>query len=125
MAIQKGPRIRRSRQPKVNCPSCGAVIDRPGHRSDGYGADGCLGGRCSCGAVYVIDETGRSGGQAVLDVLALLCDGDLDAALALESGTDYDMTPFPYVRHAGLAGRRWRVSPSSEPKIWFGVRKTR
>jgi len=125
MPIHRGLRRRTSKQPKIYCPTCGNVVDPPRTRADGFSPDGCLGGHCACGAVYVVDETGRSGGQAVLDVLALLCDGDLDAALALESGVDYDMKPLPYVRHARMLARNWRVSPNSQKKIWFGSLRKR
>ena len=119
--IQRSPRRRRTKSPTIHCPWCGSKIDRPRQTLEVFSSDGARGGRCTCGAAFVLDETGRSGGQCVLDVLALLCDGDLDRALALDSGTDYRMKTLPYVRFATSVARNWRVTPSRQPKIWFAA----
>jgi hypothetical protein len=99
---------------RVGCPFCWEWIPTPRNVMDVFSADGCLGGRCSCGAAFVVDETGRSGGQALLDAQALVCDGDLDAALALESRVDVEIVE--------RGARRFGAS-SLKPKVWFAKLK--
>jgi len=41
------------------------------------------GGRCGCGAVYVYDGSGHNVGDAYVDGLTLVCNGDLDRAWSL------------------------------------------
>lgn len=84
-----------------------------------FSGDGCLGGRCSCGAGFVIDETGHSGGQALLDAQAVACDGDLDAALALASGEDYEVETRPYQGPINTVGRQRHGHSYMQPKVWF------
>jgi hypothetical protein len=43
-----------------------------------------------CGASFVVDPTGRQGGQALLEALEDACAGDRDRSLRLERGRDYD-----------------------------------
>jgi hypothetical protein len=95
-------------------------VPPPSHHRDVFNGQGCSGGRCPCSAVYVIDETGRDGGQALLDAQALACDGDLDRALSLESGVDYDVK----IRDMGKRDRRTAagrelLSGCLPAKIWF------
>jgi hypothetical protein len=86
---------------------------------DGFSADGCLGGRCSCGAAFVIDVTGHSGGQALLDAQAIACDGDLDGAMKLSSGEDYEVQTRSYEGPTNtVAGRRF-ARGYMQPKVWF------
>ncbi len=103
---------------------CGMRVATPEHTWDVHSSEGCRGGRCSCGAAYVLDETGSRGGQALLDVLTLLCDGGLDRAMSLDSGVDYETKPLPYVRSAASEASGWRVTPSRQPKIWFARLKS-
>jgi hypothetical protein len=85
-----------------------------------FSGDGCLGGRCHCGAAFVVDETGHSGGQALLDAQAVACDGDLDAALALASGEDYVVETRPYQGPTAAAGLGRRQGHAHlQPKVWF------
>jgi hypothetical protein len=85
--------------------------------------DGCLAGRCSCGAAYAVDETGRLGGQALLDAQAVLCDGDLSLAMALESGRHVDVRskPFPVQTIRDGARRFGRTGASA--RSWFVRRR--
>jgi len=85
--------------------------------------DGCLAGRCACGAVYAVDETGRLGGQALLDAQAVLCDGDLRLAMKLESGRQVDVQsrPFPVQTIRDRASRFNRTSASA--RAWFVRRR--
>ena len=63
------PRHRQQRP--LRCPFCREEVERPELRFDLYTPEGSLAGACSCGALYVVDDTGRQGGQAVLDLQAL------------------------------------------------------
>jgi hypothetical protein len=85
--------------------------------------EGCLAERCSCGAVYAVDETGRLGGQALLDAQAVLCDGDLQLAMTLETGKQVDVRPRPCPdqKIQGGAGRFKRTSHSA--RAWFVRRR--
>jgi len=64
-----------------------------------------------------VDETGKSGGQALLDATALACDGGLDRALELSSGVDYELKTRPLVDPSQRAGRGG--NSYMEPKVWF------
>jgi hypothetical protein len=84
---------------------------------------GCLAERCSCGAVYAVDETGHLGGQALLDAQAVLCDGDLNLAMTLESGKQVEVRsqPCPSKTIRGGASRFTRTSASAQ--AWFVRRR--
>jgi hypothetical protein len=47
------------------------------------------GGRCACGACFVIDPTGRCGGSALLEALEDACGGNRERSNFLVPGTDY------------------------------------
>jgi hypothetical protein len=66
------------------------------------------GGRCECGAAYVYDGSGHNVGDAYVDVLALVCNNDMDKAWGLTPGEDYDVREFVYDR------RKNRFSSESE-----------
>jgi len=88
-----------------------------------FTAEGCLAERCSCGAVYAVDETGRLGGQALLDAQAVLCDGDLQLAMTLETGKQVDVRsrPCPGQKIRGGTSRFKRTSHSA--RAWFVRRR--
>ena len=112
-----GSRMRKARQ--LRCPFCKGNVPAPVRVMTVFTPAGCLGERCSCGAVYAVDETGRLGGQALLDAQALLCDGDLHRAMRLESGTQVEVRSrrCPTQTIQVGAGRLDRVSASA--RIWF------
>ncbi len=81
------PRLRQHGEPPA-CRFCGAALPRPRPRP--WSATSLLpGGRCSCGAVFVVDPTGRNGGNALLEALADACGGDRDRSNFLVPGRDY------------------------------------
>lgn len=84
-----------------------------------FSGSGRLGGRCECSAVYVIDETGKDGGLALLDAQALACDGDLDRAMTLDSGVDFKLKIREVVARTRTGPGRARVSGYLSPKVWF------
>jgi hypothetical protein len=115
-------RIRRARQ--VLCPFCKEQVPAPRRVRAVFTPEGCLAARCSCGAVYAVDETGRLGGQALLDAQAVLCEGDLRLAMTLETGKHVDVRsrPFGIQKIHDEASRFNRTSGSS--RAWFVRRRT-
>jgi hypothetical protein len=81
--------MRKARQ--ILCPFCNEKVPTPRRVMTVFTSEGCLAERCSCGAVYAVDETGRLGGQALLDAQAVLCEGDLRLAMTLETGKQVDV----------------------------------
>jgi hypothetical protein len=108
---------------RILCPFCEDNVPAPSRVMTVFTPDGCLAGRCSCGAVYAVDETGRLGGQALLDAQAVLCDGDLNLAMTLESGKQVDAQSQPCSSKAirDGASRFNRSSPSA--RAWFVRRR--
>ncbi len=90
---------------------------------DVFSASGCEGGRCSCGAVFVMDDGGRFGGEALLDVQALACDGDLDRAMKIRPDIDFELKKQPYQKASDPLGRV-RGNIHVLPKAWAIKMKT-
>lgn len=81
------PTLRQTGRPAI-CPFCEARLPRPKPRP--WNTLSLLpGGKCDCGAFFVVDPTGRNGGHALLEVLEDICGGDRDRSLRLERGRDY------------------------------------
>lgn len=81
------PRLRQTGRPAA-CPFCEARLPRPKPRP--HNPISLLpGGACACGAVFVVDPTGRNGGQALLEALEDACGGDRERSLRLERDRDY------------------------------------
>jgi hypothetical protein len=114
---------RMRRATKILCPFCKRGVPAPGRVTTVFSPEGCLAERCSCGAVYAVDETGRQGGQTLLDAQAVLCDGDLRLAMTLETGKQVDVRsrPFPVQKIRAGASRFGRTSPSA--RAWFVRRR--
>jgi len=81
------PTLRLPGEPPA-CPFCGAALPRPKRRPWNT-ASVLPGGRCACGATFVVDPTGRNGGQALLEALEDACGGDRERSLFLQPGRDY------------------------------------
>ena len=81
------PRLRQHGEPPA-CSFCGAALPRPKKRPSNP-TSVLPGGRCACGACFVIDATGRNGGQALLEALEDACDGDRARSQYLVPGRDY------------------------------------
>jgi hypothetical protein len=96
---------------RAGCPFCWEWLPAAERLAKVFSSDS-RGGRCSCGAFFVVDETGRSGGQALLDALALACGGDLDRAVTLDSGKDYEVKTKP------LGPERFANHSPAAPKVW-------
>jgi len=115
-------RMRKAKQ--VLCPFCKGKVPKPHRVMTVFTPDGCLTERCSCGAIYAVDETGRLGGQALLDAQAVLCEGDLEQAMSLETGKDIDVRSrrFGAQTIRGGGGRFNRTAASA--RAWFVRRRT-
>jgi len=96
---------------RAGCPFCWEWLPTAEKLTTVFSSDS-RGGRCPCGAVFVVDETGRLGGQALLDALALACDGDLDRAVKLDSKRDYEVKTRP------LGPERLADHSPAAPKVW-------
>ena len=103
--------------PRVGCPFCLQWLPAPTRLTATYSLDS-LGGRCDCGAYFVVDVTGRSGGQALLDVQTLACGGDVDRALKLREDEDFDLRSKPVNDHTTPRGLAVRGHSYMQPKVW-------
>ena len=114
-------RMRKAR--RILCPFCKEKVPAPRRVSEVFTPDRCLAERCGCGAVYAVDETGRLGGQALLDAQAVLCDGDLRLAMTLETGKQVDVRsqPCPVQKIRGGGSRFKQTSASA--RAWFVRRR--
>ena len=78
------------------------------------------GGRCSCGALFLLDVNGKRGGETVVDGLTMLCDGDSDRAMRLEEKVDYRLRRRGYdPRSHSLIDRVRGMGGYGQPKLWF------
>ena len=81
------PTMRLGGQPPA-CAFCGAALPRPKRRPHDP-ASLLPGGSCACGACFVVDPTGRNGGNALLEALEDACGGDRERSNFLVPGRDY------------------------------------
>jgi len=77
-----------------------------------------LGGWCECGACFVVDATGRSGGQALLDVQTLACGGDVDQALKLREDEHFVLKSKPVRGQANPGGLVLQGHSYMQPRVW-------
>jgi hypothetical protein len=118
---QFAQRMRKARQ--ILCPFCKEKVPTPRRVMTVFTPEGCLTERCSCGAVYAVDETGRLGGQALLDAQAVLCDGDLRLAMTLETGKQVDVRSRPLGTQAIQDGASRFSRTSASARAWFVRRR--
>ncbi|RMF99929.1 MAG: hypothetical protein D6726_12155 [Nitrospirae bacterium] len=112
-------RWRRDREDKTTlteprCPFCRELFERP--RDIPTELSFFFGGRCSCGAVYGCDPTGRNLGEVFADTLAFACGDDWEMASGLEEGEDYEVRELFYLPGAH------RVLPGEMARLRQGVR---
>jgi hypothetical protein len=115
--------MRKTRQ--ILCPFCKKSVPTPRRVTTVFTPGGCLAERCSCGAVYAVDEMGRLGGQALLDAQAVLCDGDLQLAMTLESGKHVDVRSKPFQSQTLRAGTSRFNRVSGSARAWFVRRRAK
>jgi hypothetical protein len=114
-------RMRKARE--ILCPFCRQSVPAPARVTTVFTPEGCLAERCSCGAVYAVDETGRLGGQALLDAQAVLCNGDLQLAMTLESGKHVDVRSKPLQSQTLKVGTSRFNRVSGSARAWFVRRR--
>jgi hypothetical protein len=107
------PKLFSDRTDPVLCPFCGAELLRPVEMQGGQWYD-FAGGFCDCGAVFAHDPTARNGGAAFLQALVMSVDGDMDRALGLAEGEDYDAG---YVQHYNVT--QHCLDPGSFGTLYF------
>jgi hypothetical protein len=112
----------RSRKPlrphvRVGCAFCWQWIPAP-ERLAAYDPSGAWGGCCPCGAWFVLDENGKQGGQSLLELCTLAVGGDLDRAVTLREGVDYELRHKPMIERVVRMGAQAQA-PTIEPKVWF------
>ncbi len=106
------PMDRMRKAARVGCPFCFEWIPELEQTFDVYSPEGAKGGRCECGAVFVLDETGKAGGLALIDAQTLLCDGDTQRAMTLETDVHVEVKTRDYKS----VGQGHSYMP---PKLWF------
>ena len=111
------PKLFRDHTQPARCPFCGAEILRPVEVEGGQWYD-FAGGFCDCGAVFALDPTARNGGAAFLQALVMITDGDMDRAMNLSEGEDYDVG---YVQKYN--GEIHRLEPNSFGTLYFVRRR--
>ncbi len=117
MSLRKKRKPLKMPAPKVGCPFCWEWLPPAEDLARLFPSD-FRGGRCECGAVFVIDEIGRAGGEALFDALTLACEGDMERARSLDSKTQYEVKTKaigPELRN--MRGRFENHSPAA-PKAW-------
>ncbi len=113
------------KEPHAACPFCEAKIPRPAPRESVTTDDKFDGGSCACGAIFILDVTGKAGGVALLETLATLADGDLDAGMAMAADTDYKLERVPYnPRTHSLDPKRGQRIRFAQPLLYFAKRLT-
>jgi hypothetical protein len=84
------PKLFLNRIQPVRCPFCSAELLRPVEVEGGQWYD-FAGGFCDCGAIFAHDPTARNGGAVFLQALVMATEGDMDRAMGLAEGEDYDV----------------------------------
>ena len=73
----------------ARCPFCRAELPPPAEVPGGEWHD-FAGGACRCGAVFAHDPTARNGGAVFLQALLMAGGGDMDRAMGMAEGEDYE-----------------------------------
>ncbi len=104
---------------EASCPFCGTMLERP-HAVEQTRLNGFQGGSCVCGAIFIFDENGNHGGEAIVEVMTAGCGGDWDKAWSLEPEVDYKQV---CVSYDPRAHRVSEPGDSYEPagKLYFFV----
>ena len=83
------PKLFRDRTLPALCPFS-RRNPRPGEVEGGQWYDFAA-GSCTCGALFAHDPTARNGGAVFLQALLMASDGDMDRAMGMAEGVDYDV----------------------------------
>jgi hypothetical protein len=107
------PKLFRDRTLPAQCPFCNTEVLRPAEVEGGQWYD-FTGGCCGCGAVFAHDPTARNGGAVFLQALVMASEGDMDRAMGMTEGEDYEVG---YVEHYNVALHR--LDPNSFGTLYF------
>ena len=120
MGAHENRSVNRRGEP-VACPFCDHELPRPTMNGPEGAPLEHSGRQCGgCGAFYLLDATGREGGEVLVDGLSLLCGGDLKQAMALQSGIDYELQSRIYdARLHRFDPGRVRRTAYGLAKLWF------
>lgn len=103
--------------PAVRCPYCSEFLPEPARIKQAFSSDS-LGGRCGCGILFILDLSGRSGGQALMDLQTLACDGDIDRALTLRENEHFELKSGSIASMSGSRQSVIRGHGYMKPWIW-------
>lgn len=103
--------------PSAGCPFCWQWLPKPKKGAQTQSRE-LPAGQCPCGAYFVIDLTGKSGGQAMVDLQTLAAGGDIDAGMRLREGEDFELKTKQIETEASPGGRVVRGHSHVGPKIW-------
>ncbi len=107
------PKLLRDHTQPARCPFCGVAVVRPAEVEGDEWYD-FAGGICNCGAVFAHDPTARNGGAVFLQALLMATEGDMDRAMSLTEGEDYDCG---YVQKYNV--ELHRLDPNSFGTLYF------
>jgi hypothetical protein len=107
------PKLIRDRTLPALCPFCRAEIAPPAEVEGGEWYD-FTAGFCTCGGVFVHDPTARNGGAVFLQALLMASGGDMDRAMGMAEGVDYDVG---YVQKYNVTLHR--LEPNSFGTLYF------
>ena len=117
---------RRPKDPPAVCAFCDEKVPRPKKIEMSSTFSYVKGGFCSCGALFLLDEKGKHGGETLLEALTLLCEGDSDRAIHLEEKVDYRLRRRGYDPRAHTLIHRVKgMGGYGQPKLWFLKLKTK
>ena len=83
------PKLFRDHTLPALCPFCRAEIAPPAEVEGGQWYDFAA-GSCTCRAIFAHDPTARNGGAVFLQALLMASEGDMDRAMDMSEGVDYD-----------------------------------
>jgi hypothetical protein len=107
------PKLFRDRTQPARCPFCHNEVQRPAEVEGGQWYD-FAGGSCGCGAVFAHDPTARNGGAVFLQALLMASEGDMDRAMGMAEGEDYEVG---YVHKYNV--ELHRLEPNSFGTLYF------
>jgi hypothetical protein len=105
------PRVREDKDEVAKCPFCKEFLKEPENIKTEMGQ--CIGGRCSCGAVYSLDPTGHNVGEAYLDALVLafgedwgqVAEGAYTEAVFTYNARIHRLSPVSEIRRLDSSGK--------------------
>ncbi len=104
------------RRRPLQCPFCENPLAPPLDIT--MGSLELTGGICTCGAVYVLDRTGRNLGATFMDALNFACKEDYDRALSL-TPEEYETETLDYDPFSNTASVSEVRAMKKIPRLFF------